>query len=550
MADKDQNALVVQLGRELQQLGSGSKAIIADMVTDVLSLTSSRSLEVAVAKFRLGEYELCEPDHKLILMWAAALDMQPEDVIERLVNHSPKFMEDPSVDSWELMRQEEFRSRSEDFVGSKLFEFKVENGSIVSLTLNFLLLPLPDLLLNEGLQIQKIGLLSMGHHVRFPHKLTSLREFNCYSVFPIEFDFANVPNLEILRCDFLWHESQSWNSDFDLSKVPALKELCVYLENSGGGNCLPSLRKLDFSQVPHLSVLRWSGHYIDHISNFKFSKVPRLTVFECNEYGEFKADIPNIEPLTLPPMPELKEFRCRGHQLKVLDVSNAAALTILDCGDNFLSSLDVSNMLGLTELYCDDNVLRTINLFNVPTLAVLECDGNIGRKVRNLITDLAREGLTHVSLSLDLSCVPLLTKLTCESASFDLSYVPLLTSLSCGPCAPLDLSGVPLLTNLTCNCTSLDLSCVPLLTSLSCGCCASLDLSSVPMLTSLSCGTWDGWGVGVRQLDLSMTPLLRELSVCSSSLDSLDISHLKFLDVCFVNRGIKVKKRRSQVRKY
>jgi len=54
------------------------------MVTDTLALAKKEQFIPTTARFRIGEYEWCEPDYRQILIWAKTLRLEPEEVIQRL----------------------------------------------------------------------------------------------------------------------------------------------------------------------------------------------------------------------------------------------------------------------------------------------------------------------------------------------------------------------------------------------------------------------------------------------------------------------------------
>ena len=83
MADKERNALIPLPSGGLENIGSGPKSILSGMVSDALVLARVREKSLA-ARFRIGNYEFRDPDYRQILIWAKALDLEPEVFILRL----------------------------------------------------------------------------------------------------------------------------------------------------------------------------------------------------------------------------------------------------------------------------------------------------------------------------------------------------------------------------------------------------------------------------------------------------------------------------------
>src|ERR1035437_4466905 len=119
MVDEKHNAMIPRPSSAIEKIGPGPRGILTRMVSDTLTLARSQQKQLTVTRFGIGNYELCDPDYRQILLWAAALEFAPEGIIERLES-----------------------SGAEDDWGDALTAFKVENGSIVTLAWDFDLLPL------------------------------------------------------------------------------------------------------------------------------------------------------------------------------------------------------------------------------------------------------------------------------------------------------------------------------------------------------------------------------------------------------------------------
>ena len=85
MAD-EKLPLTLHSGSGLAQIGSQGGRILAEMVNGALVLSRTTGSSAALMRrFRIGEHELCEPDYQQILVWAKALELVAETVIERLL---------------------------------------------------------------------------------------------------------------------------------------------------------------------------------------------------------------------------------------------------------------------------------------------------------------------------------------------------------------------------------------------------------------------------------------------------------------------------------
>jgi hypothetical protein len=84
MADDERKALVVQGPRSLAEVGAGARKILSSVVSDALTIVSSREKAVTSTLFRIGSYEFREPDYSQILIWARALRICPVALVNTL----------------------------------------------------------------------------------------------------------------------------------------------------------------------------------------------------------------------------------------------------------------------------------------------------------------------------------------------------------------------------------------------------------------------------------------------------------------------------------
>ena len=116
-------------------------------------------------------------------------------------------------------------------------------------------------------------------------------------------------------------------------------------------------------------------------------------------------------------------MRCVCNQLTSLDVSNNAALQVLECDINQLTSLNVSNNAELLSLSCGMNEqLGTLDLCKTNKLQYLECTGNTALQTLDVHYCANLEELycamTGIS-SLDVSQNTTLRRLSCQTTAID-----------------------------------------------------------------------------------------------------------------------------------
>jgi Leucine-rich repeat (LRR) protein len=330
--------------------------------TPAAPATVARSGEtgLAAARFRIGNYEFCEPDYGQILIWAKALKIDPEALVQKLENYQYPY---PSK-----------------YPSKRKTIFTVEQGAIVSLAWDVDALLLEKFDWVQGLSVQEIAVFGVAaNHPDISISLPCLRRLFIGSINLKKLDLSNVPSLTILECSY------NQLTELDLSHVPNLTELSCRHNR---------LAELDLSHVPNLSRLWCSGRFRDdpwcasnQLTELDLSNVPGLTVLSCHGNQLTELDLSNV--------PNLTDLSCSENQLTELDLSNMSKLTILGCQGNQLTELDLSNVPGLTNLLCHGNQLTELDLSNLPNLTSLNCANN------------------RLS-ELDLSNVPGLTDLSCH----------------------------------------------------------------------------------------------------------------------------------------
>ena len=198
---------------------------------------------------------------------------------------------------------------------------------------------------------------------------TALFQLWCHQNRLSTLDVTKNTELTSLYCD----ENQL--STLDVSKNLKLKNLSCYQNQ---------LAALDVSKNTELTIL--SCEY-NQLTSLDVTKNTELTSLSCGSNELLTAlDITKntkltylactncpIEVLDVTQNTALKSLYCRC-QLSTLDLSNCAALEIVDCWGNLLTTLDVSNHTALKRLLCSNNLsLSSLNIANCTALEELYC---------------------------------------------------------------------------------------------------------------------------------------------------------------------------------
>jgi hypothetical protein len=87
--DENKRWLVPRPDFPLGKPTRGPSRVLADMVDQTLAFARQQQ-EIVAKKFRIGQYEWCEPDYQQVIIWAKALSLEPEEVIHRLLEGKMK----------------------------------------------------------------------------------------------------------------------------------------------------------------------------------------------------------------------------------------------------------------------------------------------------------------------------------------------------------------------------------------------------------------------------------------------------------------------------
>ena len=323
MNEKNNFALVPRPSGALEKVHPGAKRILSGMVADTLALAPKEQVVSPSRKFRIGDYEWREPDHQQILLWAKALGMEPQEVVQRLLTGKSQ--------NW----------------NDTIFA----DGSLVKVNWDFELLPIEMFEWVDRLVMTHLAFSSPPE--KMPNLALRLPLLTHLSFTGFRFnklDLSAVPKLESLRCDF--NELTS----LDLSAVPLLRWL--HCERN-------KLTEMNLSSVPLLEVLHCEEN---RLTSLDLSAVPLLRWLQCEENKLTDLDMSNV--------PLLGSLYCWGNKLTSLNLPGNPLLKELHCGENQIAQIDLSCVPWLTALTCDVNKLTSLNLSGVPRLWFLSCGEN------------------------------------------------------------------------------------------------------------------------------------------------------------------------------
>jgi len=344
----------------LRPSSAGEKAVPGAkkrIAAEIAALAKKREESKLVrTKFRIGEYEWCEPDYRQLLIWADALALKPREVIERLQQGKKS-----SYVPWGRER-----GKPKEYVWA---ESVSSNGKLIKLNWDFELLPLKQFDCISGLEITHLSIRSPQNEWHSP----SAADFNKPQF--IESLKLQLPSLTHLSCERLGL------SELDLSRIPKLTELLC------GQN---SLKEMNFSAVSALEKLRCG---INEFAELNLTTLVHLTELDCSFSSGNWGDSTEVLLSTMPGLlkldcsanefsmvtaflshaPHLKELWCDLTGLESIDLSGVPELKKLTCGHNAITDLDLSPVPGLEELNCRVMKLTKLDLSHTPRLIKLDC---------------------------------------------------------------------------------------------------------------------------------------------------------------------------------
>lgn len=217
MNDRNDFALVRKPSSAVEKTAPRAKRILTGMVADTLALTK---------KFRLGEYEWCEPDYRQILAWADATHQPPGIIIQRLVEMKSSFVNGRLVEiHWD---DGSFPMRKFVFVqGLKLKVFHVLGGSRTLGIINSKKMPgvtatdfeVSEINLDGLSELEVLAVSSQNLKELNLRHTPKLKRLFCQSNFLVKLDLSLSRELAELWCP------SNELTELDLSEATKLEEL-------------------------------------------------------------------------------------------------------------------------------------------------------------------------------------------------------------------------------------------------------------------------------------------------------------------------------------
>jgi Leucine-rich repeat (LRR) protein len=291
--NEEARSLISRPSAALVTADGAARGILMRMTSGVLAVARAQQTLSEQPTHQVGEHRLREADHRQVLMWAQALSLSPEEVLQRLA-----------------------QARIDNAHGETL-AFAIDNGALTSLVWDFDALPLTRFEWVDGLQIRRLGFKQAGTPT--PRSLA----------------------IHLPRLDFLWCNRVGL-TELQLQTAPALTRLfCAYNE----------LTALDVRAAPALTTLACDNNQLRTLT---MSGVSALTTLWCQENQLAELDLTEVsqlnllvcdynrlQALQLPEASALTELWCRGNQLTRLPLAAMPGLRVLNCNHNHLRELDL-----------------------------------------------------------------------------------------------------------------------------------------------------------------------------------------------------------------
>ena len=298
MNEKNDFALVPRLPSAVEKAEPGAKRVLSGMVADTLAIALKERTALPTDRFRIGDTEWRGPDYQQLLTWARDLRMQPERVVQLLLDE-------------ENLRVDE----TGQLLLFPIWEGPVcADGRLLLITWDLVRLPLSKFEWNDGLEVTRLRFLYPREDTavdvgRLP--LRRLMHLSCPRLGLQGLDLSELNQLEFLDC------GSNAIQALDLLGTPKLKVLrCA-------GN---ELAELDLVHTPNLESLSCGGN---GISRPVLSGTPQLQFLECGNNG--------INELNLSSVPKLRCLVCSDNDLGELTLQSVPDLVRLDCSRNKLT---------------------------------------------------------------------------------------------------------------------------------------------------------------------------------------------------------------------
>lgn len=247
MPNSDNFALVPRPPDGVEKAKPGAKRILSGMVEEALELAQKQPVSSVPQKFRIGNYEWCEPDYRQLLIWAEMLGLKAEVIVDELLSG-----EKPSGVPWA--------------------ETVFENGRIIKLNWDTELLPLDVLELVHGLRITHLSLSSRRCFSRLSSRSGVYEKPE--SAFECPQDWVEYKKTEGEKVDKILDDS---DCPLEILNLPDLPELTHLSCSESKINALTG--GLSFTGTPKLEVLDCDSCLLDaidvrplaHLKEVKFS---------------------------------------------------------------------------------------------------------------------------------------------------------------------------------------------------------------------------------------------------------------------------------------
>ena len=267
MNEKKEKALVPRQPSAVEKATSGVKRILSGMVSDTLALASRDQRSLATTKFRIGNFEWCEPDYRQILIWAEETGLMPEEVTTRL------------FDQQSLCKDRFGQPMTEPYFDGPLFL----DGRLLRVNWDLKLLRCNRIEWVNGLEIIGIRFIGASNAASLSDigalPLARLKWLICHRVGLTHLDLSRLPALRVLGCSENRLEKLQLHSSAQLTHLFCGKNM---------------LAELEVSQTSKLRVL----HCADNaISELDLSSCQNLEKVNCSKNPIRVLDIRGLKHL-------------------------------------------------------------------------------------------------------------------------------------------------------------------------------------------------------------------------------------------------------------
>jgi hypothetical protein len=361
MNEKTGKALVPRPPSGVEKAAPGVKRILSGIVADTLALASREQRAPEPKRFRIGEYEWCEPDYRQILIWAEETGLKPEEVILRLLNQQS------------LCKDVFGQPGTEPFFDEPLYS---DGGRLLKVNFDLGLFRCGKLEWMNGLAITHLRFIGASDAAWLSDlgalPLVRLRYLSCRRLGLTHLNLTRVPRLKILACSDNRLEKLQLDCSPQLTHLFCGKNILAELRVDQ----IPELRSLD-CRANRLAQLDLSGLYRlyatrcgdNKLTELKLAGLPNLELLSCQENCLCDLDLAEVLGLCM--------LDCSSNQIfELVGLGQLTSLRYLECSRNRLTWLDFSSMQELEYLGCAGNAISELDLNSCPNLIELDCANN------------------------------------------------------------------------------------------------------------------------------------------------------------------------------